>query len=108
MSFDIFFQSGRFGTTTVQKKNPWTGETQSVLPSEPLTASELKAVQDVLRKVTDSGPDQFGCYVVALADGGGAEVFGDNLEKGWMVAVRGLLQTCSSFSSTCWPPAMGS
>ena len=32
MSFDIFFQTGRFTGKPVVKKNPFTGEAQTVLP----------------------------------------------------------------------------
>jgi hypothetical protein len=96
MSFDIFFQSCRFGATVVEKESPFTGDTGPVFPIEPLTAAELGAVQAVLTKATTHGPDEFGCHVVGFEDGGGAEVFADSLETGCMVAVRritpGLLQ----------------
>ncbi len=90
MSFDIFFQPCRFGATPVEKQNRLTGQTKPVLPIEPLTAEEVRAVQAVLDKATTHGPDKFGCHVVRFQDGGGAEVFAKNLETGCMVAVRGI------------------
>jgi hypothetical protein len=90
MSFDIFFQPGRFGGKPVKQKNPFTGEEQSVVPNEPLTLAELKAVRAVLKKAGAKEPDDFGCYVVKVADGGEAEVFGEKLAEGCMVALRGL------------------
>lgn len=89
MSFDIFFQTCRFGTTLVEEKNPSTGMVRSVLPSDPLMPSEFTALRAVLKKVTARGPDEFGCYVVQFPDGGSAEVFGCELEQHCMVAVRG-------------------
>ena len=90
MSFDIFFDPGRYGRQRVKQKNPFTGKVESVLPVEPLTPAERKAVRAVLRKASGGGPDEFGCSVVETADGGTAEVFGDDLANGCMVAVRGL------------------
>ena len=87
MSFDIFFQSARFSGEPVVSRNPLTGESQTVLPSEPLSAAEVTAVLGVLERVKARGPDEFGCYVVELADGGGAEVFASNLRSGCMASV---------------------
>lgn len=88
MSFDIFFQTGRFAGKPVVKKNPFTGKAQTVFPEEPLTAAEVKAVRQVLKGIDAQGPDKHGCYIVELADGGGAEVFADKLKMGCMVALR--------------------
>lgn len=61
-----------------------------MLPAEPLSADEVRAVRGVLEKLEARGPDEHGCYVVAFGDGGGAEVYGNDLSTGCMVAVRGL------------------
>jgi hypothetical protein len=90
MSFDIFFQPCRYGGKPVTRTNPFTGKEETVLPKEPLTAAELKAVRRVLKRVQARGPDSDGCYVVESADGGAAEVFGSDLANGCMVALRGL------------------
>jgi hypothetical protein len=90
MSFDIFFQTARFSEQPVVEKNPFTGEALTVLPEEPLSAAEVKAVQRVLQRVQAQGPDEHGCYVVELEDGGVAEVFADELNAGCMVALRGI------------------
>jgi hypothetical protein len=90
MSFDIFYQPCRFGGKPVKRKNPLTGKVESVLPSEPLTTAELKAVRGVLKQADTQGPDEFGCFIVELKDRGRAEVFGSDLAEGCMVALRGL------------------
>jgi hypothetical protein len=90
MSFDIFYQPCRFGGEPVEQKNALTGKVESVLPNEPLTAAELKAVRGVLKKAGAAKPDHYGCYVVELGDGSGAEVFGKDLENGCMVALHDL------------------
>ena len=90
MSFDIFFQSCRYADKPVEKKNPFTGKVETVLPSEPLTAAEVAAVQGILKQANARGPDEHDCYVVDLADGGRAEVFAKNLSKSCMVALRGM------------------
>ncbi len=90
MSFDIFFQPCRYSGKSVTKKNPFTGQVQSVLESDPLTSAEVKAVRAVLTKAGAKQPDEFGCYAVRVADGGEAEVFGEDLAESCMVALRGL------------------
>jgi hypothetical protein len=50
----------------------------------------VQAVREILVAARARGPDEFGCFVVELGDGGGAEVFATNLEAGCMVAVRGI------------------
>ena len=90
MSFDIFFRTCRYGTTLVEERNPFTGQSRSVLPNGSLTAAELRLVQAVLDKATIQGPDEFGCHVVAVEDGGEAEVFASDLDNGCMVALRGI------------------
>ncbi|HEY7158723.1 MAG TPA: hypothetical protein VH575_32565 [Gemmataceae bacterium] len=90
MSFDIFIQPCRFAGSPIVKRNPFTGEAQSVLPNEPLNTAELKAVQQVLKRAKACGPDEHGCYIVQLSDGGEAEVFGGELAMGCMVALRGM------------------
>lgn len=90
MSFDIFFQPCRFTGTQVVKTNPFTGESQSFSSNEPLNDAELKAVRQVLKQANAHGPDEHACYVVQLGDGGGAEIFGDQLATGCMAALRGM------------------
>ena len=90
MSFDLFYMPCRFGTEPVERKNPFTGEIQSSLPVEPLSAEDVRAVRGALVGAGARGPDEFGCFVVELGDGGTAEVFGDDLSTGLMVALRGL------------------
>src|SRR2546429_9518843 len=62
MRFDIFFQPCCFGSVAVEKKIPFTGEVQPVAANEPLNATEVKA----------HGPDEHGCDVGELDDGGRA------------------------------------
>ena len=90
MSFDIFFQPCRFGGKPVTKQNPFTGKGESLVPNEPLTPAEVKAVRAVLKRASAEGPDEFGYFVVETADGGGAEVSGDHLSESCMVSIRGL------------------
>jgi hypothetical protein len=90
LGFDIFFQPCRFSGRPVVKNNPFTGEVMSILPEEPLSDAEVKAVRQVLKQVEALGPDEYGCYVVELKDGGGAEVFADDLKTGCMVTLRGI------------------
>lgn len=97
MSFDIFFQTARFTGKPVVKKNPFTGENQTVIPEEPLTAAEVKAVRTVLKEVHAQGPDEHGCYVVELEDGGRAEVYADKLKSGCMVSLGGITPDLSQF-----------
>jgi hypothetical protein len=96
MSFDIFFQPCRFAPAT-EEQDPGTGQARKILPNEPLTAIELAAVQKVLAELNASGADQFGCYRLEFEDGGSAEVFGQNLERGCMVALRGLTKDILRF-----------
>ena len=90
MSFDIFFQPCRFGSQPIRKTNPFTGETQSVLPNEPLSPAELAAVRRVLDTAAVQQADDAGHCVVRAGDGGEAEVFCGNLAGGCMVALRGI------------------
>lgn len=89
MSFDLFYMSSHWGREEVEQKNQWTGETQKVRPSLPMTPDEEAAVQALLEQAKSMGPDDHGCYIVEFQDGGGAEVFASNLSGGFMVAVRG-------------------
>lgn len=66
MSFDIFFQPCRYQSKRVQKKNPFTAEVQWVSVSDPLSASELNAVNAVLQKNTTEDSD--GCCSVDLPE----------------------------------------
>jgi hypothetical protein len=113
MSFDIFFKPCRFVGNPIVKKNPFTGQVQSSVPNQPLTADEVKALQTVLRKANARGPDKHGCYVLTLADGGSAEVFGKNLSDSCTVALQELSPDLSHFlmellkaGNWCMQPAM--
>jgi hypothetical protein len=90
MSFDIFFQPCRFGRTPIETWDQFTGKSRPVFPNEPLTASELQAVQAVLDKAAVHRPDNTACHAVRVEDGGRAEVFARDLGNGCMVAVRGI------------------
>jgi hypothetical protein len=97
MSFDLFYQPCRSGTEPVERKNPFTGEIQTSLPVEPLSAGDVRAVRRVLAGVGACGPDEFGCFVVELGDGGGAEVFASDLATGCSVALGGLTPSLWQF-----------
>jgi hypothetical protein len=90
MSFDLFLQPCRSGIEPVERKNRVTGETQTIVPVERLSAEDVLAIRGVLAKAGAGGPDEFGCFVVEPGDGGGAEVFAKNLTTGCMVAIRDL------------------
>jgi hypothetical protein len=90
MSFDLFFQPCRSGNEPVERRNPFTGEIQTSLPVEPLSAENVRAIRAVLAGVGACGLDEFGCFVVELGDGGVAEVFASDLATGCMVAIRDL------------------
>ena len=97
MSFDLLFRPYRLRDTPVEQKNPFTGQVQSFLPTEPLTPAEIAAVGRVLRQSAARGPDEYGCSVIELEDGGTAELFGEQLQEGCMVAVRGLTPALLQF-----------
>jgi hypothetical protein len=84
MSFDIFFQPCRFHCMSGQV-------------NDPLTPIEAEAVLWTLKGPNARKPDQHGCYVVELDDGGCAEVFASELKKGCMVALRGLTPGITQF-----------
>jgi hypothetical protein len=95
MSFDIHYHTCNFGTRTAQRKNPLTGQLQTVPVDDGLTAEERSAVADLLHSSGASGPDEFGCYVLELSDGGSAEVFASGLDgpqpcEGLMVSLRSM------------------
>jgi hypothetical protein len=97
MSIDIFFMPCRFGPERVERTDPKTGQIRSVLPNEPLTASELDAVRQVLaehRVGSVSDPD---IYNVQFSDGGRAEIVANDLETGCMVKLRGMTTDVASF-----------
>lgn len=90
MSFDIYFQPCRFGPTPVLVENRFTGESKPELPNEPLKPAQMRAVRKILQNAKTAGPDEFGCYLVELDDGGAAEVFAKDFATGCMAAVRGI------------------
>ena len=102
MSFDIYYQTCNLGTGTARRKNPFTGAIESVPIDDGLSVSERAAVETLLRSSGATGPDQFGCYVLDLPDGGSAEVFARGLGgaepfDGLMVAARSLTLGLASF-----------
>jgi hypothetical protein len=97
MSFDIFFQPCRFGQVAVEQRNPFTGKATNVFPAESLTPDEMAAVRNVLARVNAPGGNQRDYYRVELNDGGSAEVYAANLEKGCMVALRGITSDALQF-----------
>jgi hypothetical protein len=96
MSFDIFFQPARYTGVPVVKKNPWTGEDVTVVPSEAISAAEERAVREVLKKGNTKWEDQ-GCCVIEFDDGGTAEILAKDLTSGCMVALRGITPDVSQF-----------
>jgi hypothetical protein len=78
-------------------KNPFTGKQQAVAVEEPLTAAEVKAVKQVLKRVNAQGPDEFGFYAVGFDDGGEAEVYAKKLQSSCVVSLRGITPDLSRF-----------
>ena len=113
MSFDIFFQPCRYVAIPAEERNQSTGQPGPSLPNEPAASSELNAVRAVLNKATIHGPDESGCHVIGVNDGGEAEVFAGNLGDGCMVALRGITPGLLEFlidllnaRNWCMVPAM--
>jgi hypothetical protein len=77
VSFDIFFQPCRFGAD-----NPATDQNR-------LTADETAAVLQILNTSSTAGGDE-GSWTLVTDDGGEAEVFAADLQRGCMVALRGM------------------
>ena len=89
VSFDIFFQPCRFAATAARAEDP--DRTPIEGPdNEPLTPVEEEAVRSLLTRACRGGPDGHGCWLVEVGDGGSAEVFGQDLGKSCMFAVRGM------------------
>src|SRR5262249_22621262 len=57
----------------------------------------VKSVRKVLNEASAHGPDEEGCYAIDFDDGGAAEVFGDDVSEGCMVAVRGITRDLLRF-----------
>jgi hypothetical protein len=89
MSFDLHFKPCRFDGTTETRINPFTRSPQEFPRNEPLSKAEVDAVLAVLRAAGATGPDADGCYRVTLSDGGNADIYGDDLGRGCMFAIRG-------------------
>jgi hypothetical protein len=90
MSFDIFFQTFVEAGPPVEQKNPFTGKTESVPSFQPLSAAELKAVREILRRAK-AHREKEGNYLVEFADGGRVEIYADDLATGFMAALRRVL-----------------
>jgi hypothetical protein len=90
MSFDIFFQTGRFATTQIETKDPFNGSVQKNFPPIPLEEAELDAVKSALADNHAIGPDEFGFYVIELEDGGTAEIQAGDLQETCMVSVQSI------------------
>jgi hypothetical protein len=89
MSFDLHFQPCRFDGTKEQRYNPFTKQLQDVPRNEPLSATEVSAVLEVLKRACPAGPDEEGCHAAHFADGSSAEIFAQDVRSGCMVAIRG-------------------
>jgi hypothetical protein len=88
---------GRYGGQPVEMKNPFTGKVRAGLSGQPLTPAEVTAVEDVLKRATPGGSDEYGCYVVRLPDGGVAEVHAEDISRSMLVALRGLTEGLLQF-----------
>ncbi|QDT73652.1 hypothetical protein [Lacipirellula limnantheis] len=95
MSFDIHCHTCNLGTRTAKRKNPFTGNMQSVPVDDGLTDAERAAVRELLKSAGAAKPDDFGSYAVEFKDGGSAEVFASELGSseqcdGLMASVHGV------------------
>ncbi len=90
MSFDIFFHTLRYDGTMVEVRDPFTQKVKEARQSKPLTKSEVKAVQAVLKKAGAPKPDEFGGCLIQFDDGGYAEFMGSDLANGCSVSVGGM------------------
>jgi hypothetical protein len=103
MSFDIFLQSVHNRGEPRQMTNPFTGEPATIFPQGGLEPHERDAVCGVIASYRLPGPDEFGCYLIGLPDGGSAELFASNLADhhescdGMMVACRNLTPKLAHF-----------
>jgi hypothetical protein len=88
MSFDIFFMPCRYAEASVEEVDPFTAKSRSKLPNEPLTPDELSAVKAVLaaKSTSFATESDTGFH---FSDGGYAELYGERLASGCMVALRG-------------------
>jgi len=90
MSFDVLFHSACYDGTTTERINPFTNEKVNVPQSAPLPPDRVRAVRELLAAHGASEPNELGCYVVAFRDGSRTGVFGKDLERSCMVALRHL------------------
>jgi hypothetical protein len=102
MSFDILYHTCNLGTRTEERKNPLTGQVQSVPVDNGLSDAERAAVLSLLKSAGAAAADKFGCYAVELSDGGSAEVYSSGLGgpeqcDGFMVSLRGLTPRLTQF-----------
>jgi hypothetical protein len=102
MSFDIHYHTCNLGEKKKKVTNPFTRQTMDVFADDGLTADECAAVSKLLANAKAKGPDQLGCWVVKFRDGGGAEVFLDNLDgsgtcEGCMVSISGITPNLVNF-----------
>ncbi len=89
MSFDVHFQPCRYDGTTRERMNPFTKKLQTVPHNQPISSGEISAVLAVLARAGATGPDEHGCRLVHVGDGGRAEIFGGDDGDGCMFAIRG-------------------
>lgn len=83
---DLYFEPSLFRDEIQYKKSTTTGEMEPVRLAEPLTDVEVEAVQDLLMS-TGAMADNLGSGVVQMADGGWAELSGQELSHGLMVTI---------------------
>jgi hypothetical protein len=82
MSCDVFFQPCRYGYSTERDESSVVLRGDQVRISVPLTLAEEQAVRSILARACPSRLDARCRWVVEVADGGSAVVFGKDLRKG--------------------------
>ena len=88
MSFDIFFQAFGEAGPLVERTNRLTSKTESIPSYKPVSAAELEAVRQILRRAK-ARSDEEGNFLVEFADGGSVEIYtADDLATGFMASLR--------------------
>jgi hypothetical protein len=89
VAFEILFIPCKRAEEEVQRTNPFTGEAVADRPYVPLSAGELAAVQALLDEVKAKRLEAGG-YSFAFADGGSAQILGEDFREGCLVSLWGL------------------
>lgn len=82
MSFDIFLSTCNLGTRKKRVKNPVTGKFMMVPDDLGLNEIERAGVLHLLRQMKAEGPNDFGAWNIAFADGGEADLNAKELADG--------------------------